>query len=152
MRAASSSVVPSGAVTRPLLVMTADTGRVVSSTKRRSRLVRMPTSRRPRVIGTPEMRKRFIIAMASWIGRSGPSVIGSVIMPDSLRLTASTCSACNAAGMFLWTTPSPPFRAMAMAMSVSVTVSIAAERNGTGRAMSRATRVEVSTSRGSTSE
>ena len=57
MPSASSSVVPSGAVTRPSLVISSETGRSGSRWKRRSRFVRMPT-RRPRssVTGMPEMR------------------------------------------------------------------------------------------------
>ena len=57
MPSASSSVVPSGAVTRPSLVISSDTGRSGSRWNRRSRFVRMPT-RRPRssVTGMPEMR------------------------------------------------------------------------------------------------
>ena len=54
---ASSSVVPTGAVTRLRFVISADTGCAVSLSKRRSRFVRMPT-RTPSasVIGTPEIR------------------------------------------------------------------------------------------------
>ena len=54
---ASSSVVPTGAVTRLRAVMSSETGARGSFWKRRSRFVRMPT-RRPlsSVIGTPEMR------------------------------------------------------------------------------------------------
>ena len=49
---ASSSVVPTGAVTRLRAVISAETGCVVSSSKRRSRFVRMPTRRpSPSVIG-----------------------------------------------------------------------------------------------------
>ena len=47
--------VPTGAVTRFSRVMTSTTRRDRSSSKRRSRLVRMPTSRPDSVIGTPEM-------------------------------------------------------------------------------------------------
>ena len=54
---ASSSVVPTGTVTRSLAVIRSETGRDVSSSKRRSRFVRMPTSRpSSSVIGTPEIR------------------------------------------------------------------------------------------------
>ena len=53
---ASASVVPIGAVTRSRAVINADTGCVTSSSKRRSRFVRMPTSTpSPSVIGTPLM-------------------------------------------------------------------------------------------------
>ena len=54
-RSASSRVVPTEAVTRPSEVITAETGCETSFSKRRSRLVRIPT-RRPAssVIGTPD--------------------------------------------------------------------------------------------------
>ena len=57
IRSASSSVVPTGAVTSPVAVISALIGWLVSFSKRRSRLVRIPT-RIPAasVIGTPEMR------------------------------------------------------------------------------------------------
>ena len=52
---ASASVVPTGAVTRLREVMSAETGWSTSFSKRRSRLVRIPTSTpSPSVIGTPE--------------------------------------------------------------------------------------------------
>ena len=51
-----TSVVPTGAVIRFLLVMTSPMGRESSVSNRRSRLVRMPTSFFPRVMGTPLMR------------------------------------------------------------------------------------------------
>ncbi len=57
-------------------------------------------------------------------------VTGSTIIPDSLRLTRSTSSACRSMGKFLWMTPMPPCCAMAMARRLSVTVSIAAEQSG----------------------
>ena len=65
---ASSSDVPTGAVTSPAAVMKSDTGRSKSapSQKRMSRLVRMPTSRPSgSVIGTPENVNWCISASAS---------------------------------------------------------------------------------------
>jgi hypothetical protein len=62
----------------------------VSRTKRRSRLVRMPTALPSRVIGTPEILYRAITSSASKIICSGRIVIGSEIIPDSDRLTLST--------------------------------------------------------------
>ena len=54
-RSASSSVVPTDAVTRPSDVITAETRCETSFSKRRSRFVRIPTSRPPSsVIGTPD--------------------------------------------------------------------------------------------------
>jgi hypothetical protein len=52
---ARSIVVPGGTVTRPSAVMTREISWCVSRTKRRSRLVRMPTALPSRVIGTPEI-------------------------------------------------------------------------------------------------
>ena len=53
---ASSRVVPTGAVTRSRVVISAETGWRVFDSKRRSRLVRIPTSTpSSSVIGTPEM-------------------------------------------------------------------------------------------------
>ena len=79
---------------------------------------------------------------------SGSSVIGSVIMPDSERLTRSTSAACVRGSRFLWITPRPPSRATAMAMSASVTVSMAADRNGICSRIVRVRFVPVSTSLG----
>ena len=62
-----------------------------SSSKRRSRLVRMPTSRlASSVMGTPEMWKRAIRSSASCTGWWACRVTGSVIIPDSDRFTRST--------------------------------------------------------------
>ena len=91
---ASSSVVPRGAVTSRSLVMASRIGRSSWRSNCRSRLVMMPT-RRPAssTIGTPEMRNRSIRCTASRNGRSGPSVMGCRIIPDSLRFTRSTSAA-----------------------------------------------------------
>ncbi len=81
---ASSSVVPTFAVTRSSLVMNSVTGRSKStpSQKRMSRFVRMPT-RAPcsSVIGTPENLNCDISVSASCSRAVGGSVTGSVIMP-----------------------------------------------------------------------
>jgi len=90
MASACSSVVPTGTVTRFSLVMTSEMGRSKRFSKRRSRLVRMPTSLPPLVTGTPEMRNRLMSSQAAEMGWSGPMVMGSTIMPLSLRLTRST--------------------------------------------------------------
>ncbi len=64
-----SSVVPTGTVIRFSRVMMAEIGRSTFVSKRRSRLVRMPTSRPSlppsSVIGTPEIRYFFISPRAS---------------------------------------------------------------------------------------
>jgi hypothetical protein len=72
-------------------------------------------------------------------------VTGSTIIPDSERLTRSTCSACRSMGMFLWMMPIPPCWAMAIAIPASVTVSMAADAIGRCRVMSRVRRVDTST-------
>ena len=153
MPSASSSVVPFGTVTRPSEVIRAETGWARLLSKSRSRLVMMPTSLpSSATTGTPLIEKRAISLCASPIDAVGLSVIGSRIIPLSDRLTRSTSSACRSTDMFLWTTPTPPSRAMAMAMPASVTVSMAAETRGTRRAMRRVSRVATSTSLGCTSE
>src|SRR5450759_1709569 len=58
MASACSSVVPTETVTRFSLVMTSEIGRSKRFSKRRSRLVRMPTRTPSLVTGTPEMRQR----------------------------------------------------------------------------------------------
>src|SRR5881396_758141 len=153
IRSASSSPVPTGAVTRRSLVIASRIGRSSSRSNCRSRLVMMPT-RRPAssTIGTPEMWNRSIRRTASRSGRSGPRVIGCRIIPDSLRFTLSTSAAWRSTGMFLWITPMPPSRAMAIAISDSVTVSIAADTSGMLRAMPRVKRERTSTLRGCTLE
>jgi len=78
--------------------------------------------------------------------------MGSRIIPLSDRFTRRTSAACRSMGMFLWSTPTPPSRAIAMANSLSVTVSIAAESSGTFRRMLRVRRLPVLTSRGITVE
>ena len=67
-----ASVVPTGAVTRLRAVITSETGCVTSSSKRRSRLVRMPTSTSSAsMIGTPLMWYVRISSSASDTCASG---------------------------------------------------------------------------------
>ena len=99
---ASAKVVPTGTVTRSLLVITSDTGRLRLSIKRMSRLVMMPSSLPPAsVIGTPLILYSPISASASRTLAVTGSVMGSTIMPLSLRLTLRTISACRSIGIFL---------------------------------------------------
>jgi hypothetical protein len=90
---------PTGAVTSPSLVITSFTSVVERSkpeTKRMSRFVTIPTRRSPSsTTGSPEMRNCAHRASTSSIVASGFVVIGFEIMPDSLRLTRSTCPACS---------------------------------------------------------
>ena len=82
---------------------------------------------------------------------SGGSVIGSMMMPFSLRLTLSTSRVCSSIDMFLWMMPMPPSWASAIASSLSVTVSIGLERIGMLIRTFRVSWVRTSTSRGTTS-
>ena len=156
MARASCRVVPTGTVMRSRRVITSPIGRSMRRSKRRSRLVRMPTSRPSvlpsSVIGTPEMRYFFISSRASTMRLEGASVIGLTIMPLSDRLTRSTSAAWSSMGRFLWITPMPPSWAIAMARRDSVTVSMAALMIGTFRVTFRVSRVETSTSAGSTAD
>ena len=82
---------------------------------------------------------------------SGVVVTGLETMPDSLRFTRSTMSACSAMERLRCRMPIPPCRAMAIAMRASVTVSIAAESSGVATSMRRVRRDVVSASLGITS-
>ena len=82
---------------------------------------------------------------------SGPTVTGSVTMPDSERLTRRTCWAWSSMDRLRWRMPIPPWRAMAIAISDSVTVSMAADSRGTDSWMRLVRREAVSTSEGTTS-
>src|SRR6267143_1116169 len=116
---ASSRVVPTGAVMSFSCVITSFTLRSFPRTKRRSRLVRMPTRRFPSVIGTPLIRNFSISSSARVIGTSGGSVIGFTIIPLSDRFTRSTSSTCSRTGRFLWMMPIPPSCAIAIVSATS---------------------------------
>ena len=121
-------------------------------TKRMSRLVMMPTSvPSPSTTGSPETRNCPQIASTSATVASGVVVTGLVIMPDSLRLTLSTCAAWSSIERLRCSTPRPPWRAMAIAMRASVTVSMAEESSGDATVMRRVRREVVSASLGMTS-
>ena len=153
MALASSSVVPWGAVTRFFAVISAEIGSSVRASKRRSRLVRMPTSvPSSRVIGTPEMRYFLISSRASATFCSGRIVMGFTIMPLSERFTLSTSSAWASIDRFLCRMPIPPSWAIAIARRASVTVSIAAETMGMLRRTPGARLVETSAVAGNTLE
>ena len=120
------------------LVITSATGLFMSTSKRMSRLVMMPT-RAPvsSTTGSPEIRNRAHIASTSARVLSGEQVTGSVTMPASDRLTVSTWPACSATGRLRCSTPMPPARAIAIAIRDSVTVSIAELTSGTRSRMRR---------------
>ena len=101
-------------------------------------------------MGTPLMRYSFMRASASPRVALGPKVMGSTIMPASLRFTLRTISAWRSMGWFLWMMVSPPSRASAMASSVSETVSMAAETSGMLRVILAVSCVRTSVSLGRT--
>ena len=133
-------------------VITLATGASYWVSKRRSRLVTMPTSSFPSTTGTPEMSCSRVRPITSRMLARGGTVIGSAMTPLSNFLTMRTCRACSAAAMFLWMMPIPPAWAMPMASRASVTVSMAEDTKGMLRSISRVSREESSVSRGSTSE
>ena len=137
----SSCEMPTGPVMSGAGVMTSRTSVVAASkreTKRMSRLVMMPTRRpSPSTTGRPETRNCPQRASTSATVASGVVVTGFVIMPDSERLTLSTCCACSSIERLRCRMPRPPCRAMAIAMRASVTVSIAAEMRGACTRMRR---------------
>ena len=126
---ACSRSIPGRAVIT-LLVITSRTCLSSRRSKRRSRLVRIPTSRPSDTTGNPEIRKRSITATASPIFCSGLTVIGSTIIPVSYFLTVSTSAACSSIERFRWIKPIPPICAIAIAVRDSVTVSIGLDTSG----------------------
>ena len=155
MATASSGSMPSGAVISGAFVMTSRTSVVAVSndeTNRMSRLVMMPTSLpSPSTTGRPETRNCPHSASTSATVASGVVVTGFEIMPDSERLTLSTCAAWSSIERLRCSTPRPPWRAIAIAMRDSVTVSIADDSSGAATEMRRVSRDEVSASLGMTS-
>jgi hypothetical protein len=91
-------------------------------------------------------------ARASDTSAAGPSVTGSVIIPDWLRLTRSTSATWSGIDRLRWMMPRPPARASAIAMRDSVTVSMAADTMGMASSIDGVRRVRVSTSVGSTAD
>jgi hypothetical protein len=81
----------------------------------------------------------------------GVSVIGSVIMPDSERLTISTSLAWASGDMVAVNNANAAFARQLNRQRASVTVSIAAERIGIFSWIVRVSRARTSTSEGSTS-
>src|SRR5207247_2383500 len=149
---ALSSDVPSGAVMRFSRVMTWEILRSMRVSKRRSRLVTMPTSLPFLVTGMPEIRYCSMILCASRMVWSGEMVTGFRIMPLSDFLTLSTSAAWSAGESTRWMIPIPPSRAIAMASRASVTVSMAALTIGMLIVMRRVNRVRVSVSAGKTED
>ena len=99
-------------------------------------------------MGTPEMLVLGHEGLGVPVGGLRGSVMGSTIMPASLRFTLRTMSAWRSIGWFLWIMAIPPSRASAMASAVSDTVSMAAASSGMLSAMVRVRRVPTSVSRG----
>src|SRR5881409_835564 len=149
---ALSSDVPSGAVMRFSRVMTWEILRSMRVSKRRSRLVTMPTSLPFLVTGMPEIRYCSMILCASRMVWSGEMVTWFRIMPLSDFLTLSTSAAWSVGESTRWMIPTPPSRAIAMASRASVTVSMAALTIGMLIVMRRVNRVRVSVSAGKTED
>ncbi len=147
---ASSRVAPSRTVTsraRGVIMFLTGCPRLVS--KRRSRLVTMPTTRPfASITGNPEILCRLVSASTSRTFMFRVIVIGSLTTPLSKRLTLATSAACARAVMFLCIMPMPPSCAIAIASRDSVTVSIAADTRGRLRLIVRVRRVFRLTSRG----
>ena len=125
----------------------------MSTSKRMSRLVMMPTSEpKSSTTGRPEMRNRAHMASTSASVLSGEQVTGSVTMPASERLTISTWPAWSAIERLRCSTPMPPARAMAIAIRASVTVSMAELTSGTCKRIFLVSWLEVSAAAGTTSD
>src|SRR5665647_3059810 len=83
----------------------------------------MPSSRSASsTTGRPDTRYLPQSASSSARVASGPTVTGSVIIPDSDRLTSSTWCAWSSIDRFRCSTPTPPWRAIAMARQGGVGV------------------------------
>ena len=134
---ASSRLMPSGPVMSGIGVMISPTVRVPHSatgTKRRSRLVMMPSSLSSwSTTGRPETRYSPHVSSSSSRVALGWMVTGLGIMPVWVRLTRSTWYAWSSIERLRCRMPMPPSRAIAMAMRASVTVSMALERSGIRR-------------------
>ena len=101
MFSASSSEVLGRAVTRFSRVITASM-RLLAERNFMSRRVRMPTSLPPSTtMGMPETLCSRMTRLAVSVDSPGGSVIGSVMMPFSDRLTFSTSRACTSMERFL---------------------------------------------------
>ena len=83
---------------------------------------------------------------------SGDTLMGSWMRPWTWFFTRLTSESCLRSGMFAWSNPRPPFKAMAIAMRDSVTVSMSAEMMGMFRLSPSLRRVSSWVSRGNTSE
>src|SRR5574340_917708 len=99
---ASSRLAPSCTVTsRSFGVMMLATGWSSRVSKRRSRLVTMPTTLPSSITGRPEIRFVRVMSRTWRTVICGATVMGSLTTPDSKRLTADTWAACISVFMFL---------------------------------------------------
>ena len=134
------------------VVITSRTSLSSRFSKRRSRLVRMPTRRPSATTGRPEMPRRSMVASASAIFCSGCTVTGSAIIPLSYFFTAATSAAWRSIVRLRWMNPRPPICAIAIAERDSVTVSIGLETSGMRRRILGVSIVATSQLEGSRSE
>ena len=111
----------------------------------------MPLRKPLTVMGTPLMLCCCITLRAVSTVSSGGSVMGSVMMPFSLRLTLSTSRGLVRHRHVLVDDAHPPSWASAIARSASVTVSIGEEMIGMFSRTFCVSWVRTSTSRGTTS-
>ncbi len=130
--AESSRLIPTGAVTSGIAVITSRTVRRSKSARRDEAQIAVGDDADQHrssssTTGTPEIRYRPHSASTSARVASGPTVTGWLTIPDSDRLTRSTWPACSSIDRLRCSTPMPPWRAIAIAIRASVTVSIAAD-------------------------
>ena len=150
---AASMLLPSITVTkRSLGVMIEATVWSKRFSKRKSRLVTMPTTLPSSTTGKPDTLCLRVKSIKSRTNILGAMVTGSLTIPLSWRFTLATALAWRSTVMFLCMIPIPPSWAMAMANLASVTVSMAADTRGMFREMLRVSGVLRETSRGKTVE
>ena len=150
---ASSIPVPTGteiSFSRGAII--ADTGKSKRVSKRKSRLVTMPTTLPSCTTGSPDILRLRCerSASSSPISLSGDTVTGSFTMPLSWRFTLRTAKACCSGVIFLWIMPMPPSCAIEIARRASVTVSMAADNSGRFNVIFLVSGVLSETSRGRT--
>ena len=150
---ASFNDVPLLTVIKFLTVITSLIGRDLLFSKRKSLFVTIPSNFLfESTIGIPPILFCNILSFASPTLESSYRTTGSIIIPDSDRLTFLIFSTCSFIVIFLCITPIPPSLAIAIAMLLSVTVSIAAETIGMLSEMFLEKREITETSLGRTSE
>src|SRR3989344_1734043 len=124
----------------------------ISTSKRRSLFVTIPTSFPPSTTGKLLIPNALLSSLILVRLSVEEMVVGLLIIQCSARFTFSTSAAWFSAERFLCITPIPPSRASAAAVACSVTVSIAALTIGMFRVILGVILVRRETSFGSTLE